>query len=108
MKIGMLNCLKSNKCCAGAACLNAFNRHEKFFERYKDEPVELTAFARCNGCSAGIDDGFAEKLDRMVSEGIKAVHLGVCTTKDGKECFTITKAAKYLSERGIEIVRGTH
>lgn len=34
--------------------------------------MELVALARCNGCEAGIDDGFREKLDRIVSEGTQA------------------------------------
>ena len=68
------------------------------------------AMARCNGCEAGIDPGFREKLDRIVSEGAEACHLGVCTIRDDTkaECPVITEAAAYLEERGVRIVRGTH
>lgn len=63
MKIAMLNCLKSNKVCTGAACLSAMNSRSRSFEQYQDTPLELVALARCNGCEAGIDAGFQEKLE---------------------------------------------
>ena len=110
MKIAILNCLKANEVCAGASCLKAFNEKSRHFESYGDTPTELIAFARCNGCGAGIDEGFREKLDRMVEEGAEVCHLGVCTRdfKTKEECPNITAAAKYLEERGVRIVRGTH
>lgn len=110
MKIAILNCLKANEVCAGAACLTAFNGKSRNFERYGDTPTELTAFARCNGCGAGIDGGFKEKLDRIIEEGTEVCHLGVCTKdfRTKEECPTITAAADYLSEHGVRIVRGTH
>lgn len=110
MKIAILNCLKANEVCAGAACLKAYNSKTRHFEQYREEPLELVAMARCNGCEAGIDKGFQEKLDRMVSEGAQAVHLGVCTIQHETkaECPTITQAAAYLESKGIRIVRGTH
>ena len=109
MKIAMLNCLKSNKVCTGAACLSAMNSRSRSFEPYQDTPLELVAMARCNGCEAGIDAGFQEKLERMVQEGAEVVHLGKCTVrKDGAECPVITKAADYLEEHNIRVVRGTH
>ena len=82
--------------------------HVRQYVKFPD--VELVAMARCNGCDEGINKGFNEKLDRIVSEGAEVCHLGVCTkrsdTKD--ECPTITEAAAYLEERGVRIVRGTH
>ena len=110
MKIAVLNCLKANDVCAGAACLKAFNAKTRHFEAYGDTPLELVAFARCSGCEAGIDDGFREKLDRIVSEGAEACHFGVCTRifEHKEECSVITKAAEYLETNGVRIVRGTH
>ena len=108
MKIGVLNCLKANECCTGAACLNALNSRKRSFERYSGKEISLVAFARCNGCGKGIDAGFTEKLDRIVSEGTEVVHLGICTNIDGRECPTMTKVADYLQSHGIEIIRGTH
>ena len=50
-----------------------------------------------------------EKLDRLKSEGVEAVHLGVCTQEaGGEECPTITALARLLEMRGISVVRGTH
>ena len=86
MKIAMLNCLKSNSVCTGAACLAAMNRRIRSFERYADTPLELVAMARCSGCGNDIDEpGFREKLDRIVSEGSQVCHLGLCTVRDGEQ-----------------------
>ena len=81
-KIVMLTCLKANRVCTGAACLQAFNSKTKTFARYQ-EPLELEAFFRCNGCDAqGIgvwDEGMEEKVERLLSLHPDVVHLGVCT-----------------------------
>ncbi len=110
MKIAMINCLKANEVCSGAGCLRAFNSRTKHFETYSGDELELVAMARCNGCEAGIDDGFKEKLDRIVSIGTEVCHVGVCTVRKdlGKECPVITEALEYLQENGIRCVRGTH
>ena len=109
MKIAILNCLKANQVCTGAACLTALNSGTKHFASY-GEPLELVAMARCNGCDAGIDEGFREKLDRIVAEGAQTCHFGVCTVRRdlGKECPVITEAADYLEAHGVRPVRGTH
>ncbi|MDO4454063.1 MAG: CGGC domain-containing protein [Eubacteriales bacterium] len=110
-KIAMLNCLKSNEVCTGAACMKAFYERKKFFARYEGEEVEVSAFFRCNGCGKNPEEdaGMTEKLDRLVQEGITVVHTGVCTKKkDGTECGTITKLVEMIRQRGISVVRGTH
>mgnify|MGYP000130420064 CR=1 FL=1 len=66
-RIVMLNCLRANSVCTGAACLQAFNAKTKTFARYGDEPLELVAFFRCNGCDAPQDDAG----DRIAMRGIK-------------------------------------
>ena len=110
MNIAILNCLKANEVCTGASCLRAFNTKTRHFGAYGDTPLSLVAMARCNGCEAGIDEGFREKLDRIVAEGAEACHLGVCTVRSDtkEECPVITEAAAYLEERGVRIQRGTH
>lgn len=110
MKIAILNCLQANDVCTGAACLKAFNTKSRHFADYGREPLELVAMARCNGCQAGIDECFREKLDRIVSEGAQVCHLGVCTVRrdTGRECPVIRDAAAYLESKGVAIVRGTH
>ena len=110
MKIAILNCLNANDVCAGCSCLRAFNEKSRHFAPYADTPLTLTAFARCSGCGVGLDRGFMEKLDRIVSEETEVCHLGVCTVDPAAkaECPTITEAAAYLEARGVRIVRGTH
>ena len=111
-KIVMLTCLKANRVCTGAACLQAFNSKTKTFARYQ-EPLELEAFFCCNGCDAqGIgvwDEGMEEKVERLLSLHPDAVHLGVCTKeKSGRRCPLIQRVADALSEAGAVIVDGTH
>ena len=111
-KIVMLTCLKANRVCTGAACLQAFNSKTKTFARYQ-EPLELEAFFRCNGCDAqGIGvwyEGMEEKVERLLSLHPDAVHLGVCTKeKSGRRCPLIQRVADALSEAGAVIVDGTH
>ena len=73
-KIIMLNCLRANQVCTGAACLKAFNERTRTFAQYGEEELFLQAFFRCNGCDEqgnGIwDEGMDEKLERM--EGLHA------------------------------------
>ena len=110
MKIAMLNCLKANEVCAAAACLKAFNGRTRHFESYGETPLTLVALARCNGCDAGVDNGFREKLDRIADDRAQVCHLGVCTVRPDtkEECPVISEAAAYLEARGVRIVRGTH
>ena len=69
----------------------------------------------CNGCKGANptdpieDKGILEKIDRMVSEKISAIHVGVCRLPDGKhECPRMTQICNMIEERGIKVVRGTH
>ena len=110
-KIVMLNCLRANSVCTGAACLQAFNAKTKTFARYGDEPLELVAFFRCNGCDAPQDDaGMEEKIERLLQLRPDAAHMGVCTQRkaDGTRCPTIQKVADRLAAEGVVLVDGTH
>ncbi len=109
-RIAMLNCLKSNNVCTGAACLQALEQRRKAFASYGEEEVRLLAFMRCNGCEKNPEQdlGMQEKLDRLQSIGVEIIHAGACTQKRGGECPTITAILKMCEERGMQVVRGTH
>ena len=69
----------------------------------------------CNGCKGANliepieDKGILEKIDRLVSEKISTIHVGVCRLPDGKhECPRMTQICNMIEERGIKVVRGTH
>ena len=113
-KIATLTCLLSNKVCARASCLKAFNEREAAFAGYPAD-TQLAALMTCNGCKSIMetdpaeDRGIQEKIQRMKKEGVEKVHVGVCTVmRDGKECGRITTIRRMLEEAGIPTSDGTH
>ena len=78
VKIGILTCARSNDVCTRAGCLRAFNERSAFFSDY-DDKVILSALMTCNGCtrdnplSPDQDPNVAEKIERLVKEGIETV-----------------------------------
>lgn len=109
-KIAILNCLMANEVCAGASCLRAFYARQAGFARYAGEELQLVAFSRCSSCRKQLQDdmGMLEKLERIVSEGAEAVHIGVCAQMNNVRCPTMETYAKWLEDRGVEIVWQTH
>ena len=114
IKIGTLTCLHSNNVCARVGCLKAFQNRSDFFEGYSLDTF-LGAMMTCNGCKSmnpaepDEDKGILEKIDRLVSEQIHIIHVGVCRIDDEKkECPRITQICEMLEERGIKVIRGTH
>lgn len=112
-KIGILTCLHSNDVCARVGCLRAFFERRDFFKEYGPE-TGLGAVMTCNGCASERgyapreDPGIREKLEKLVSENITAVHVGVCRMHGGKECPRMTEICRMAQESGIRVVRGTH
>ena len=80
MKIAILYCRKSTRVCTGAACLKAYNHDLSSFAKYKGNRPELAAFLDCGGCGIdrAHDAGMQEKMERLVSEGVEKVHIGIC------------------------------
>lgn len=113
-KIGILTCIHSNNVCARVGCLAAFQNRTDFFQDYPEDTC-LAAMMTCNGCKGANpiepieDKGILEKMDRLVSEKISAIHVGVCRLPDGKhECPRMTQICNMIEERGIKVIRGTH
>lgn len=113
-KIGILTCLNSNDVCARVGCLNAFQKRTDFFKEYSKDTC-LSAMMTCNGCrdmnptEPDQDKGILEKIDRLASEEIETVHVGVCRLiKEKEECPRMTRICEMMEKRGIQIIRGTH
>lgn len=96
--------------------MQALHKKTGTFAMYGDEALELEAFWSCNGC----DDcklknqaGIEEKVERIVSLKVDAVHVGVCTKQHNVQgeqvtCKKILDICERLRESGIKIVDGTH
>ena len=92
----------------------AFQNRTDFFQDYPEDTC-LAAMMTCNECKGANpiepieDKGILEKIDRLVSEKISTIHVGVCRLPDGKhECPRMTQICNMIEERGIKVVRGTH
>ncbi|MCD8119327.1 MAG: CGGC domain-containing protein [Lachnospiraceae bacterium] len=111
-KIAILACLKANDVCAGASCLRALEERKAAFSVYNGQQVYLCAFARCSVCGKHLEDdlGMQEKLERMISEGVSVVHIGVCAMLEDRitSCPYMVEKASWLEEHGLKVVWGTH
>jgi hypothetical protein len=55
------------------------------------------------------DAGFVEKLERLVSEGVQIVHIGICAGREeATACPGMKKMAAAFRSKGLEVVWGTH
>lgn len=113
-KLGILTCLHSNDVCARVGCLSAFSEKTDFFRGYP-ENTRLAAMMTCNGCKEERsaepeeDEGIREKIDRLKSENVTKVHVGVCRMLSRDvECARMTKICQLLEADGIQVIRGTH
>ncbi len=91
-----------------------FGRERISLQKYAEDTI-LAAMLTCNGCKGDNpsepeeDKGILEKLDRLVSEEVKTVHVGVCRLMDDKkECSRMTRICEMIDSRGIQVIRGTH
>lgn len=107
MKIAILHCRKSSNVCTGAACFRAYNNSLKSFEQYKDEKPELAAFFDCGGCGIdrNTDAGMIEKMDRLKSEGVEKIHVGICINE---KCNQYNDIIEMLDRYKIDYEFGTH
>lgn len=62
---------------------------KRFFSGYSEDTI-LAAVMTCNGCKEtnakepAEDEGILEKADRLVSEKISVIHVGVCRLNEEK------------------------
>ncbi|MDY6083789.1 MAG: CGGC domain-containing protein [Dialister sp.] len=112
-RIVFLTCPKAESVCTGAACFAAMNRRTHAFARYKGEILETAAFMKCSGCGIfpGNDAGLDEKIGRILSVTPDAVHLGICTKRNGRGkdiCEEVKAIAGIFQNKNIPVIRGTH
>lgn len=107
MKIAILHCRKSSNVCTGAACFKAYNNCLKHFEQYKENKPELAAFFDCGGCgiNRNTDEGIIEKMDRLKSESIEKIHIGICINE---KCPQYNDIMQMLDKYEIPYEFGTH
>ncbi|MBR4442560.1 MAG: CGGC domain-containing protein, partial [Clostridia bacterium] len=70
---------------------------------------------RFGGLKVTHDDGtetldlVVEKLERLVSEGVETVHIGVCAGREEETaCPGMKKMVEAFREKGLEVIWGTH
>ena len=118
-KIGILTCLNSNDVCTRAGCLSAFRERRDFFSGYPEDTILAAASAQGieipkeeplkEESTKAENEGILEKADRLVSEKISVIHVGVCRlNEEKKECPRITQICGLIEERRIKVIRGTH
>ena len=107
MKIAILYCRKASNVCTGAACLKAFNHDLASFAQYANNRPELAAFCDCGGCDIDRvhDAGQCEKMERLVSEGVEKVHVGICV---GQKCPHREEILAQLGQYHLPYEFGTH
>ena len=94
--LAILCCLDANDVCTGAGCLRALRERRGGFACYEGQETELLAF------------GMQKKLERLVSIGTQAVHIGVCAQPKGEKCPYMAANAKWLEDHGIQVIWKTH
>ncbi len=107
MKIAIMHCRQASDVCTGASCFKAFNNCLKHFEQYKENKPELAAFFDCGGCEIDrkTDPGMIEKMDRLKSEGVDKIHIGVCIRE---KCPSFNNIIEMLDRYEIPYEFGTH
>lgn len=109
-KIGILTCLNSNDVVYQGRMSVCISGKKRFFFPAIRKDTILAAVMTCNGCKEtnekepAEDEGILEKADRLVSEKISVIHVGVCRlNEEKKECPRITQICGLIEERGIKV-----
>lgn len=106
-KLGIMVCKKHGLGCMGTGCFRVFNEKQKYFERYKDEDIQMAAFTDCSGCDADLssDELFLKKINSLKEKNITTVHIAACI---GEKCTRRNDIISAFRSNGIEVVEGTH
>lgn len=110
-RIGVLTCsnTKNEAACPSVGCLDAINKLEGGFERYRGNGgVELVGLITCAGCPTAVaPNKVLRQVRSLVASGVQAVHLSTCMAT---VCPFRRKYVKAIQEAfpGIEVVDSTH
>lgn len=108
-RIAIMTCRQSQNGCTGRSCFWAFETKKRSFEAYRNSeiPVCLSAFFPCNGCDADYanDPGMQKKLERLILEDVRCIHLSDCMKK---RCKNIDQIRNLIEQYGFICITGTH
>ena len=103
-KIGIINCYKISKKCAGVGCINAFNEKSGAFDKYAFRDAEIVGFIHCSGCSENATAKVIHEAKKMEERGVQTIHLSSCIKSD---CKWYDDFIEKLSDT-FEVVDFTH
>lgn len=104
VKIGIINCPKTNTNCSGKGCKKAFKERADAFSRYPLMGFKLVRLAHCHGCGDNPVVGVLNEASKMAKKGVKTIHLSSCM-KD--ICIWHNEFIEALS-KNFEVVDFTH
>lgn len=77
-KIGIINCYKMSKNCAGLGCFRSLHAGTDAFERYAEEGFVLLGFGHCNECCRTSPADIQVRAASMQKAGVTTIHLSSC------------------------------
>jgi len=103
MIIGIIVCHKLTHDCTGVGCFKALRERRDAFSTY--DHVDIGAFFHCNGCDQPLFEGMAYKFDQLKRQGIDTLHMAKCIEV---ECDRYDQMAQVLSDKGFDVIKGSH
>ncbi len=107
IRIAIVRCDIISEVCPGIGCLQAYEKKNELFKRYKGKNVRLIGFFTCGGCSG-------RRVFRLVNTlkkyGLDIVHMSSCMLMEEPfvRCPNKEEIKKSIERLGVEVVEGTH
>lgn len=101
IKLGIIIC-DHYRTCSGGKCFKALHNREGAFEIYKDNEVELSAFATCGGCPG---ENIEYALAEMIQNGVTDIHLATGFLVGYPPCPNMDYLEKFITEKsGLKVI----